>query len=81
MPASKPAPPTGITTSIDIGDLFDDLDSDRALPGNDRRIVVAVDVGKASFFRDLVGVRFSLAEIFPVQDDRRAEFLAIVHFD
>ena len=44
-------------------------------------IVIAIDVSEAFFLRDLMPVRFCFAEIFPVQNDCRAEFLAIVYLN
>ena len=66
---------------IDIRHLFDDFESHRALAGDDGRIVVAIDVGETFFLRDFVRARFRFAKIFSVQDDGRAEFLAIAHFN
>ena len=66
---------------IDIGNLFHDLQSDCALTSNDGQIVVAIDVGQAFFFRDLVRARLGFAEIVSVQDHIGAEFLAVVYLN
>jgi hypothetical protein len=60
--------------------LLDNFEAHGSLPGNDRGIIVTVDVGEAFLLRDLVRVRFRFAEISPMQNDSRAEFLAIVYF-
>src|SRR5205823_2685961 len=52
-----------------------------SLAGNDGRIIVAVDVSETLFFRNQVCVCFSFAEIFPVKNNRRSQFLAIVYFN
>ena len=61
--------------------MLDDFESHRPLAGNDRRIVIAIDVRECFFFRDLMRVCFCLSKIFSVKNDRRAKFLAIIYFD
>ena len=63
---------------VEIGHLRHDLESGCALPGDDGGIVVAVDVGEPFFLPHFMRVRFGLGKIFPVQNDGRAQFLAIV---
>ena len=59
---------------VEIRHLFDDLDPHRSLAGDDRRIVVAIDVGEAFLLGDFVRVRFGFAEMRAVHHDasRRA---------
>ena len=66
---------------IEIWHLLDDFQSQRALTGDDGGIVVAVDVGQPAFFADAVRVRLRFGEIFSVQDDGRAELLAVADLD
>ncbi len=66
---------------VEIRDLGHDLKTGGALAGDDRGIVVAVDVGQALLRRDLVRPRFRFREIFPFEDDGGAEFLAVVDLD
>ena len=80
MPASRPAPPTGIITASRSGACSTISRPHRSLAGNDCGIIVAVDISEAFFLCDLARVRFCFAEIFSVKNDCRAEFLAIVYF-
>jgi hypothetical protein len=66
---------------VKVRDLPNDLESHGALAGDDRRIVVAVDVGEAFLSRDLVGASLGFGKILSMQDDSRAQFLTIVDFD
>ena len=48
---------------IEIRHLLDDLEAHRSLAGDDRGIVVAVDIGQPLLVRDLVRARFRFGEI------------------
>ncbi len=67
--------------SIDDLDLLDDLDSHRSLAGDDRGIVIAIDVSETFFGGELMGMRFRFGKIFSVQNDVGAECLAITYFN
>ena len=66
---------------VQIGNLLDDFESHRPLAGNDRRIVIPIDVRESFFFRDLVCARPGFSEIFSVKNDGRAKFLTITYFN
>src|SRR5438105_9331092 len=66
---------------VQIGNLLDDFESHRPLAGNDRRIVIPIDVVESFFFRDLVRARPGFSEIFSVKNDGRAKFLTITYFN
>ena len=44
-PEISPPPPTGTTTGVDLGKLFEQLEADRPLSGDDVFIVEGVDEG------------------------------------
>src|SRR5205814_1299008 len=66
---------------VQIGNLLDDFESHRPTAGNDRRIVISIDVGESFFFRDLVRARPGFSEIFSVKNDGRAKLLTITYFN
>jgi hypothetical protein len=66
---------------VEIRHLRDNLEARRSLTGDDRGIVVAVDIGQPLLGRDLMGARFSFCEIPALQHNRRASFLAVVDFN
>lgn len=66
---------------VEIGDLFDNLQAHCALTGDDRGIVVAIDVSESSLLRDFVRLLFRFGKIFSVEHHSRAEFLAIPYLN
>ena len=68
----QPAAPDGHHHGFQIGDLFQQLQPDRSLPGDHRVVVEAVD--KHQTFRTLPASGFfqSLVEVVPVEDHLRA---------
>ena len=71
----------GDNDGLEIRHLLDDFEAHRTLARDDGRIIVTIDVGKATFVRDLVRLLFRLGEILPMQHDRRAELLAVTNLD
>ena len=70
IPASSPPPPTGDDDRLHVGHLFHDLQAHRALPGDDRRIVVAVDVGVAVLLPEAAGVVLGFQKARAVEGSR-----------
>jgi len=66
---------------IDIFHLLDNLNSHRSLAGDDRGIVVAIDISETFVGGELVRVRFGFGEIVTVQNNVGAKLLAIRNFD
>src|SRR5213078_4938189 len=66
---------------IDVRHLLEDFQTHRALAGNDRRIVVAINVSESAFLRDLVRLFFRLAKIPSMQDHGGAELFAVPDFN
>src|SRR4029077_14061188 len=62
-----------------VGNLLNDLEAHRSLSGNNRGIIVAVDIRKPFLRCDLVCVCSGFAEIRTVQDNSRTELLARAH--
>src|ERR1700722_14050638 len=65
---------------IEVWNRFDDLEAHRSLSGDDRQIVVTIDVSETLFGSDFVRVRLCFAKMCAVQNDLGAELLAIGHF-
>ena len=54
---------------IETGHLFEDFQRDRALPGDDARVVIGVDLDEAVIRNEFFDTRLGFADRFPVQDD------------
>ena len=64
---------------VEVGNLLDNFESHRSLAGNDRGIIVPIDVGEAFFFCELECARFRFSEICSMKNDVSTKLLAGAH--
>ena len=57
---------------IETGNLFQDFQRNRALPGDDARVVIRMNLDEAAIGNEFFDTRLGIADRFPVQDDGRA---------
>ena len=50
---------------VDIRDLLQDFERDSALPGDDRGVIVAMDIREAPLFGERIGMGTSLGRLSP----------------
>ena len=80
-PGQQPGTSNWDDHRVNIRNLLENFQPRRSLAGNNRWIVVAVDVSEALFCRDLMRVGLRFPKILAMEYDICAEFLTIVHFD
>ena len=71
--AASPPPPTGTTTFARSGDVLEQLEPERALAGDDVRVVERVHERHAGLARALARDRDALVDALAARGDRRAE--------
>ena len=80
-PEISPPPPIG-TTKVSISGACSSISSaDRALPGDDLRVVERVDEGQPLFLGQLERAGIGLVEHLAMQDHRGAMALGLHHLD
>ena len=69
IPEASPPPPTGTSTLERSGDLLEQLEPDRPLPGDHRRVVERVDEGEALGLGVVAGVLDAVLDRLALQND------------
>jgi hypothetical protein len=69
MPAISPPPPIGTDQRVDLRRVLQQLERDRALAGDDLRVVERVDEGEAALRLQLSALGIGLVEHLAVEHD------------
>ena len=68
-PEIKPPPPIGTTIDVDVGPVANDLEAERALPGDELQIVERVHVGQPAIADELLRLLVGIVPDRAVQHD------------
>ncbi len=81
MPAMRPPPPTGTNTAVRCAILPQDLHADRALTGDDERIVERMDEDAAGLAREFVAPCLRVGVAVAGEHDLGAHAAHRLHLD